>query len=60
MKGRLLPQVFKGRIEAGCDEAGRGVLGPVVAAAVVLDPRVASQRQQAIDGVSTASASRRD
>lgn len=42
MKGRLLPQVVKGRIEAGCDEAGRGCLaGPVVAAAVVLDPRVA-------------------
>ena len=42
MKRRLLPQVVKGRIEAGCDEAGRGCLaGPVVAAAVVLDPRVA-------------------
>lgn len=38
----LLDQVVKGRIEAGCDEAGRGCLaGPVVAAAVVLDPRVA-------------------
>lgn len=30
-----------GRIEAGCDEAGRGCLaGPVVAAAVILPPRV--------------------
>ena len=29
----------EGRIEAGCDEAGRGCLaGPVVAAAVILDP----------------------
>lgn len=29
----------KGRLEAGCDEAGRGCLaGPVVAAAVILDP----------------------
>ena len=38
----LLDQVVKGRIEAGCDEAGRGCLaGPVVAAAVVMDPRVA-------------------
>lgn len=28
-----------GRVEAGCDEAGRGCLaGPVVAAAVILDP----------------------
>lgn len=31
----------KGLLEAGCDEAGRGCLaGPVVAAAVVLPPRV--------------------
>lgn len=30
----------KGLIEAGCDEAGRGcIAGPVVAAAVVLDPK---------------------
>ncbi|MGB0422943.1 MAG: ribonuclease HII [Flavobacteriales bacterium] len=29
-----------GRVEAGCDEAGRGCLaGPVVAAAVILDPK---------------------
>jgi len=33
----LLPYMEKGRIEAGCDEAGRGPLaGPVFAAAVVL------------------------
>lgn len=33
----LLPYLKKGRIEAGCDEAGRGCLaGPVVAAAVIL------------------------
>jgi ribonuclease HII len=32
--------VQKGVTEAGCDEAGRGCLaGPVVAAAVILDPR---------------------
>lgn len=44
MSQSLLSQVVKGRIEAGCDEAGRGCLaGPVVAAAVVLDPRTAGQ-----------------
>jgi ribonuclease HII len=33
----LQPFLFPGRLEAGCDEAGRGCLaGPVVAAAVVL------------------------
>lgn len=33
----LSPYMEKGRIEAGCDEAGRGCLaGPVVAAAVIL------------------------
>lgn len=33
----LLPYKYKGKIEAGCDEAGRGCLaGPVVAAAVIL------------------------
>ena len=33
----LLPYLEQGRIEAGCDEAGRGCLaGPVVAAAVIL------------------------
>lgn len=35
----LKPCLQKGRIEAGCDEAGRGCLaGPVVAAAVILPP----------------------
>ena len=34
----LKPFLDKNRIEAGCDEAGRGCLsGPVVAAAVILD-----------------------
>jgi Ribonuclease HII len=33
----LLPHLEKGRLEAGCDEAGRGCLaGPVFAAAVIL------------------------
>ena len=36
----LLPYHSKELIEAGCDEAGRGCLaGPVVAAAVILDPK---------------------
>jgi ribonuclease HII len=35
----LMAYFQKGRIEAGCDEAGRGCLaGPVVAAAVILPP----------------------
>lgn len=35
----LLPYYHKNRIEAGCDEAGRGCLaGPVYAAAVILPP----------------------
>jgi ribonuclease HII len=35
--GKLLPFLEDNRIEAGCDEAGRGCLaGPVVAAAVIL------------------------
>jgi ribonuclease HII len=35
---KLLPYAKPNRIEAGCDEAGRGCLaGPVVAAAVILD-----------------------
>lgn len=35
----LLPYKEKGRLEAGCDEAGRGCLaGPVFAAAVILPP----------------------
>ena len=37
---RLKRQKINGRLEAGCDEAGRGCLsGPVVAAAVILPPR---------------------
>ncbi|MBP5566227.1 MAG: ribonuclease HII [Bacteroidales bacterium] len=36
---KLLPFLQEGRIEAGCDEAGRGPLaGPVYAAAVILPP----------------------
>jgi ribonuclease HII len=36
----LEPYLKKGRLEAGCDEAGRGCLaGPVVAAAVILNPK---------------------
>ncbi|MCQ2065090.1 MAG: ribonuclease HII [Bacteroidaceae bacterium] len=36
---QLLPFLEEGRIEAGCDEAGRGCLaGPVCAAAVILPP----------------------
>lgn len=35
----LLPYMQSGRLEAGCDEAGRGCLaGPVYAAAVILPP----------------------
>ncbi len=38
----LLPYLNKEKIEAGCDEAGRGCLaGPVVAAAVIWNPEVA-------------------
>ena len=33
----LKPWLLKGRVETGCDEAGRGCLaGPVCAAAVIL------------------------
>jgi ribonuclease HII len=39
-KTGLLPFMFANRLEVGCDEAGRGCLaGPVVAAAVILDPK---------------------
>ena len=39
---KLLPFLEKERVEAGCDEAGRGCLaGPVVAAAVILDEQTA-------------------
>ena len=35
----LFPYLVEGRLEAGCDEAGRGCLaGPVFAAAVILPP----------------------
>lgn len=35
----LMPYLVEGRVEAGCDEAGRGCLaGPVYAAAVILSP----------------------
>ncbi len=38
-KQKLLPYFQKNKIEAGCDEAGRGCLaGPVFAAAVILPP----------------------
>ena len=38
-KKMLLPYMEAGRIEAGCDEAGRGCLaGAVYAAAVILPP----------------------
>ncbi len=40
----LLPYLKKGRLEAGCDEAGRGCLaGPVYAAAVILPPDIAER-----------------
>ncbi len=36
-KAQLIPFLEPGRLEAGCDEAGRGPLaGPVYAAAVIL------------------------
>ncbi len=39
MKAALKPCLEPGRLEAGCDEAGRGPLaGPVYAAAVILPP----------------------
>ncbi|MBI48930.1 MAG: ribonuclease HII [Crocinitomicaceae bacterium] len=38
----LLPFLERGRVEAGCDEAGRGcIAGPVVAAAVILNEHTA-------------------
>ena len=41
---KLRPFLELNRIEAGCDEAGRGCLaGPVVAAAVILDKDVAEE-----------------
>ena len=39
MKPNLKPYLEPSRLEAGCDEAGRGPLaGPVYAAAVILPP----------------------
>lgn len=44
----LLPWEMEGVREAGCDEAGRGCLaGPVVAAAVVLGPKLALELVEA-------------
>ena len=41
---KLRPFLELNRIEAGCDEAGRGCLaGPVVAAAVILDKAIAEE-----------------
>ena len=49
---------IKGVLEAGCDEAGRGCLaGPVVAAAVILPPRV---RIPGLDDSKKLTASQRD
>ena len=43
----LDPWIDRNRLEAGCDEAGRGCLaGPVTAAAVVLQPEFAQQLVQ--------------
>lgn len=56
--------LVEGRIEAGCDEAGRGPLvGPVTAAAVILPPRFSQrhyQRQQATPRAEAQSAAPRD
>lgn len=41
---KLLPYLETNRLEAGCDEVGRGCLcGPVVAAAVILPPDYANE-----------------
>ena len=40
----LIPWIEINRLEAGCDEAGRGCLaGPVTASAVILDPEFAQE-----------------
>ena len=55
---RLHRYLVKGRLEAGCDEAGRGCLaGPVFAAAVVLRPRM---RLPGIDDSKKLTAERRE
>lgn len=49
----LLPFLQSGRLEAGCDEAGRGCLaGPVYAAAVVLPLDIEQRIQQGKSGLS--------
>lgn len=54
----LEPWLEKGRLEAGCDEAGRGCLaGPVVAAAVILPPDF---RDRDLDDSKKLSAKKRD
>ena len=54
-----MSHVVRGRVEAGCDEAGRGCLaGPVVAAAVVLTPKVA--RSLALNDSKQLTATQRD
>ena len=46
----LLEHMQSGRIEAGCDEAGRGPLaGPVVAAAVILPPDISPEDLPGLD-----------
>lgn len=48
----LLPYLQKGRLEAGCDEAGRGCLaGPVYAAAVVLPPDIEQRIAEGTSGL---------
>ena len=55
----LLPYAKPNRIEAGCDEAGRGCLaGPVVAAAVILDLETAEEL--GLDDSKRLSAKKRD
>lgn len=55
----LLPYAKPNRIEAGCDEAGRGCLaGPVVAAAVILD--VETAKELGLDDSKKLSAKKRD
>ncbi|PCJ80680.1 MAG: ribonuclease HII [Bacteroidetes bacterium] len=56
---KLLPYSEPSRVEAGCDEAGRGCLaGPVVAAAVILDFETANSL--ALDDSKKLSSKKRD
>lgn len=49
----LLPYLQAGRLEAGCDEAGRGCLaGPVFAAAVILPPDIDQRIARGESGLS--------